>query len=102
MKDANRNDQSQAAQQSYPKENPRNRGEEKRPGQMNIPVGGGIPGQVTTKGSDIAQEDDLLQSDLDEEVANEVDSALDEAKARGEIREMPAMAEIERKHERKP
>ena len=65
MKNANRNDQGRSSQQSYPKEDVRNRSAEKRPGKINIPVSAGAAGQIPIKGNDAKQEDDPFQRDVE-------------------------------------
>jgi hypothetical protein len=65
MKNADRNDQGRSSQQSYPKEDVRNRGAEKQPGKINIPGGAGAAGQIPIKGNDAKQQDDPFRRDVE-------------------------------------
>ena len=79
MKNVTWNDRGKVVQQSSAEEDIRGRGGEKLPGKVRNPGGGGSQERVPAKGNDITHEDDLLQSDIEDEVDNALDEDADRA-----------------------
>jgi hypothetical protein len=74
MKHAHKNHPGDSAPQDQPDENVRSRGGQKLRGTVKNPGGGGSQERIPAKGNDLTHEEDLLDSDI----ANEVDNTRDE------------------------